>query len=439
MTRNAIVLVAYQCGPGLGSVSQIGWEWYAQLPQQQALPMQVTLVTHIRNRAVLEQAGAPLPHSDVIYIDTEWFAGPLYRLAKKLFPMSEHSVFMIASLDYFLFDFVAWRQLRRRQAAGRHWDLVHRATPVTLAAPTWLARLGLPLVVGPVNCGLQNPVGFDRILRSDSIWLVKLRLVGRLFDGLIGSTRQAACILTATRASLASVAQRYRPRCHMMLENGVHLDRFVAHDWPAAPGPGRPLRLLFVGRLVPPKALELLLQALLEVRAAGWEVELDVVGAGPMESTWRALTEQLHLTGVVYFHGALPAAQVAAQLALCHALCLPSVRESGGAVLLEAMASARPVIALAYGGPAEIVNAEVGALLAFVSPQQVIDDLASTLIDIIRQPEIWRERGLAGRRSAEKLYSWPAKVATAAAIYRKLLPQIAGLAGAASGPDRDAA
>jgi glycosyltransferase involved in cell wall biosynthesis len=201
----------------------------------------------------------------------------------------------------------------------------------------------------------------------------------------------------------------------------VHLDLFVAHDWPAAPGPGRPLRVLFVGRLVPPKALELLLQALLDVRTKGWDVVLDVVGDGAMEATWRALTDQLELASVVHFHGALPAAQVAAQMALCHVFCLPSVRESGGAVLLEAMASARPVIALDYGGPAEIVNDEVGALLAFTSPQQVIDDLAATLIDIFRHPESWRERGLTGRRVAEKLYSWPAKIASAAPIYRNLL------------------
>jgi glycosyltransferase involved in cell wall biosynthesis len=79
------------------------------------------------------------------------------------------------------------------------------------------------------------------------------------------------------------------------------------------------------------------------------------------------------------------------------------------------------VIALDYGGPAEIVNSEVGALLAFASPQQVIDDLRAALIDIIVHPEVWRERGLAGRRTAEKLYSWRAKVASAAPVYRALL------------------
>ena len=45
-----LLLSAYQCGPGMGSVSQIGWHWYSRLAQR--LP--VTLLTHIRNRAALE-------------------------------------------------------------------------------------------------------------------------------------------------------------------------------------------------------------------------------------------------------------------------------------------------------------------------------------------------------------------------------------------------
>jgi hypothetical protein len=75
----------------MGSVSQIGWEWYSRLSRR----IPVTLVTHIRNRAALERAGAPLPGSEVRFIDTEWFAGPLYRIASKIFPNSQHSVLMV--------------------------------------------------------------------------------------------------------------------------------------------------------------------------------------------------------------------------------------------------------------------------------------------------------------------------------------------------------
>ena len=84
-----VLLSAYQCAPRGESVSQIGWQWYKNLAQ--LLP--VTLVTHIRNKNSLEMAGAPFLNTEIIYIDTEWFAGPLYRFAIRLFPRSEHAAF----------------------------------------------------------------------------------------------------------------------------------------------------------------------------------------------------------------------------------------------------------------------------------------------------------------------------------------------------------
>jgi glycosyltransferase involved in cell wall biosynthesis len=97
------------------------------------------------------------------------------------------------------------------------------------------------------------------------------------------------------------------------------------------------------------------------------------------------------------------------------------VRESGGAVLLEAMACARPVIAVGFGGPAEIVDDEVGRLLAPVSPEQVAADLAVALADVCADPDGWRRRGAAGRRRAAGRFSWPAKVAGATAVYDELV------------------
>lgn len=418
MEDSRVLLVAYQCGPGMGSVSQLGWEWYARLRQERP----VTLVTHVRNRAALEAAGAPLAGTEVHYVDTEWFAGPLYRLARRLFPRSEHSVFLVSSLDYFVFDYTAYRQLRRLLRSGvGHPGLVHRVTPVTTAAPTWLGRLGLPLVVGPLNSGLRDPRGFGDIMRQESTWLIRIRGLSRLFDGLIGSTRRAARILVASRATLGSVAHRYRRNCRPMLENGVDLERFLPTPWPAPPSADRPLRVLFTGRLVPVKGLDMLLNAVARVHETGQPVQLEVVGDGPLRSEWSALSDRLGLGDAVTFHGALPQEAVARHMAECHVLCLPSVRESGGAVLLEAMASARPVIALDFGGPGEIADAKVGALLPMTDPAQVTADLCGALLDLCAKPEAWRHRGQAGRSRVERQYSWPAKIAAAGAIYREVL------------------
>lgn len=409
-----LLLVAYQCGPGMGSVSQIGWEWYSRLSRQH----RVTLVTHVRNRQALEAAQAPIDGSEVIYIDTEWFAGPLYRLARRLFPHSEHGVFLVSSLDYFVFDAVAWRLLRRRQ--GERWDILHRVTPVSLATPTWLVRLGMPTVIGPLNSGLNDPPGFAAILRQESTWVVRLREFGRWFDGLIGSSRRATRLLVATQATLAGVPPRHRQRCEFMLENGVELERFRPMPWPAAPGPQQPLQVLFVGRLIPAKALTLLIDAVGQVRAAGQAVRLTVVGDGPLRAQWEQHARGLD--GVVDFVGNQPLSAVAGHMQRCHVFCLPSVRESGGAVLLEAMASARPVIAIRFGGPAELVDDSVGALVEPIA-RQATADIAALLQQVVAQPADWAAKGLAGRRKVEAHYSWSAKVAAAGALYQSMLDE----------------
>ena len=417
MKRQRILLVAYQCGSGMGSVSQIGWEWYSRLSESH----DVTLVTHPRNHAALLKAGGPLAGSEIIEIDTEWFAGPLYRLAKRIFPRSEHSVFIVSSLDYFVFDRAAYRLLRQRMRDGATWDVLHRVTPVTLAAPTWLGRLGLPTLIGPLNSGLTDPPGFSDVLRQESTWLVRVREFGRLFDGVIGSSRRATRILTATRVTRQGVPEKYRGRCISMVENGVNLERFSATDWPDIPGKNIPLRILFVGRLIPAKALSLLLESVARLISQGHAVRLAVVGDGPLRTQWEEQSRALGLRDVVSFHGNLPAETVALEMQRAHVFCLPSVRESGGAVLLEAMASARPAIAMNFGGPSELIDAEVGHLIDLTTPAAVVKELAATLRDVIEHPHEWMARGRAGRQRVEACHSWPAKIHRAEEIYDEMI------------------
>jgi glycosyltransferase involved in cell wall biosynthesis len=408
-----VLLVAYQCGPGMGSVSQIGWEWYARLARRTP----VTLVTHVRNRAALTAAGAPVAGSEIIYIDTEWFAAPLYRIAKRLFRRSEHSVFLVSSLDYFVFDAALRRALRARPG---NWDLVHRVTPVTPSAPTRLPGLGLPTIVGPLNGGLPGAPAFPELMREERSLLRHLRELPRILDALWGSTRRTTTILFATRATRASYPKRYQHKLVPMIENGVDLNCFTSTPWPAAPTLTAPLRILFVGRLVPVKGVPMLLDAVARL-AAGHPVRLDIAGDGPLRCELEATSRALGLEDIVTFHGALPLPAVARLLRDAHVFCLPSVRESGGAVLLEAMASARPVIAIDFGGPAEIVDAAVGAALPPAGRAAVTAALVATFDDVIADPAGWRQRGLNGLERARARYGWAAKVDAALALYRGLL------------------
>ena len=73
------------------------------------------------------------------------------------------------------------------------------------------------------------------------------------------------------------------------------------------------------------------------------------------------------------------------------------------------------------GGLAELVDDSVGALVAPGNPQQVTDDIAKLLLQLLQHPVDWAERGRAGRRKVEVHYSWNAKVEAAGRLYQAIL------------------
>src|SRR5205085_7085741 len=109
---------------------------------------------------------------------------------------------------------------------------------------------------------------------------------------------------------------------------------------------------VYVGRLVDWKRVDLLIHACAKL-SGRLNFNLDVVGDGPLRAALEEQVRHSSLTGHVRFHGRLPQATAADTLRKADALVLPSMRECGGAVVLEAMASGVPVIAANWGGPAD--------------------------------------------------------------------------------------
>jgi len=411
-----VLLVAYDCAPNKGSVSKIGWQWYSHLTKH----VPTTLVTHIRNRGDLIKSGVPLANSEVIFIDTEWFAKPLCRIADKLFPTSEHARSLFCSPDFYLYDWLAVRKLKACLKAGAQWDIIHVVTPVSPVAATRLHVLKRPVVLGPWNGNLKSPTEFPNIMQEDSGWLYPIRYLGHLINFIIGTTRHASLIFTATQATLQSIPVHHRSRCRFLLENGVDLDLFTPTPWPAPPSDTQPLQIVFVGRLQPFKGLPMLLEAIARLKKQ-LPIKLMVVGYGPLREKWENQANNLEINHLITWYGAASPPQVVTQIQASHVLCLPSVRESGGGVLLEAMACARPVLALKYGGPAEVVDENIGYAIPLEGgPPAVTTALVNCLADIFEHPDVWRQRGLVGRQRAESIYGWETKINQALKFYQDL-------------------
>jgi glycosyltransferase involved in cell wall biosynthesis len=319
-----------------------------------------------------------------------------------------------------VYDREVIKQLKNQ---ANNWDIIHAPTPVSPYAATRLYKLGLPVVVGPWNGGISAPKKFPEIMKQDSMWLYPLRYLGKLTNWLLGGTHHASKILVANQTTMNTVPKAHQAKCEILLENAVDLDLFASATYPAFPSTKKaqsnPLKLVYVGRLVPFKGVSMLLEAIAQVKDK-LPIQLTVIGDGPLANDWQLLASNLGISEQIDWFGMADVDDIVDKLHAAHAFCLPSVRESGGAVLLEAMSCARPVIAIAFGGPAEIVDKEVGHAIPAEGKDVVITELVNTFYNIFKYPETWQRRGEVGRQRAEQYYGWHNKINHAIQIYQDL-------------------
>jgi glycosyltransferase involved in cell wall biosynthesis len=305
------------------------------------------------------------------------------------------------------------RGVARKLVARERIDVVHQPIPVSPREPSALSGLGAPVVIGPMNGAMEYPPAFRKLegrLVRVAVPLLA-RLSGLLHRVLPGKLR-ATTLLVANERTRGALPHAVRGRVVAMVENGVDLAL-----WQAGPEPEGALpRFVYLGRLVDWKALDLLLHAF----AAGTSqapAMLEVIGDGPMRASWTELTARLGLAERVSFTGWLPQAEAALRLRGARALVLPSLYECGGAVVLEAMASAVPVIATRWGGPADYLDEDCGILVDPTSREVLIDGFRAAIEQLARSPDLRRKLGEHGRRRAPEHFDWNAKVDRMLEIY----------------------
>jgi glycosyltransferase involved in cell wall biosynthesis len=164
------------------------------------------------------------------------------------------------------------------------------------------------------------------------------------------------------------------------------------------------------------KAVDVAIRALKEVPIA----ELDIVGDGPMLNAWRSLVAELGLKDRVHFAGWLTQQQCAGLLLNSVALVLPSLYECGGAVVLEAMAMGKPVIATNWGGPADYLDASSGVLVEPESYAGMVAGFAQAMRRMIDIPGLAKSMGEAARERALRDFDWQRKIDLVIGIYRSV-------------------
>src|SRR5256714_947057 len=184
--------------------------------------------------------------------------------------------------------------------------------------------------------------------------------------------------------------------------NGIDLERFPA---PRSCNGDRIPRIVSVGRLVPFKGFDNLIDACAELARRRIDFVCDIIGDGPLRETLQAKIEQLDLSSRVNLLGSLSQGAVLEKLQTADIFALASTTDAQGAtdvfptVILEAMASARPVVSTRLAGiPELVVDGQTGML----APPGDSTALAHALEQLLRDPELRLRFGHSGRARIEQ-------------------------------------
>jgi glycosyltransferase involved in cell wall biosynthesis len=392
--RLKVLMSAYACEPGKGSEPEVGWQWALQMARYH----DVTVLTRSNNRRLIEPAleamrdRQPLPH--FVYHDR---GATLLNFKRQ---------FKAIKIYYLLWQKSAWEVIHSLHQVHQY-DLMHHVTFAAFRYPVAIWGHGVPTVWGPVG-GIESIPGALlpwRHLRSLAKELTRNAhnlLQAMPFHVLPRRARATTLILVST-SEMQRVFARLGFETQLMPTIGLNTAELPYQPHRRS---GGPLKLLFVGNIITLKGIDLAIEAL---KASGADATFTLVGSGNYLAAAQAQAAKLGLGDQVFFPGRLPREQVLKIYPDYDVFVFPSLHDTGGYAVIEAMHNELPVICLDCGGPAVAVSERCGIKVPLGPRAGVVAGLAAAIRGYAQNRALLAEHGRAARGRILRQYDWASK------------------------------
>jgi glycosyltransferase involved in cell wall biosynthesis len=413
-----IALIGHACAPDIGSEPGITWNWATALGREH----EVTLLTHPHFRAGIEAGLARFPSPGL----TVQYVAPHSRFDRwRPDESGERGI----RFHYLLWQRAVLDRLMEREQY-RNFQLLHHVSWGTLQQSPVAWKTGLPFVWGPVGGGQRWPAAFmnycdDRPLERIRNLVVKLTPI----NPMVKAATRAADLAMGTNHETTALLRRLGARRVEWFPDYGTLPQWMEEYRP--PAPGEELLLLWAGRCESRKGLPLVLEALAGMPNA--PIRLLAAGDGPLLGAWREQAQRLGIGGKVEFLGRVPSTKMKELFARADVFVFPSLRESFGTVMLEALARGLPVVTFHHQGAGALITPSAGIRIPLTTPAQAVNGLTNafkslvedrTLVQKLRHGALelarqhlwmgrvekmncWYEDVLATRKSAGRILSDP--------------------------------
>lgn len=409
MTKRRLLVSAYGCEPGKGSEQGVGWNWVLQLARLADL----VVVTRANNRDAIE-AGLP-----------EDLAGRIrfvyYDLPERLrgFKRRERGLY----LYYLLWQWGAYREMRR-EIARQPVDYAMHLTFGSVWMPTFMHRLQVPFIWGPVGGGEAVPWSLigslppkGRVMQYARYLLMASFPFNPLVEGV---ARKARVILARTGDTATLFSPRHAAKTRVVLETAAAEDWFERGESDDRARTEGPLQVIFTGRLVAFKNLDMAIRAVAAARRRGADIHFTLVGDGPRQEALIRRVDAEGIDDAVTFTGRCTQAEVLARLAASDVYLFPSLREGGPWSLMEAMAVGLPAVCVNTSGMAVIADPSCARLIDADTPERMVDAFADALCELAANPDLRREMGANARQRLEREFRWDQKGAFMETLFEDL-------------------
>lgn len=415
-----VLIVAEHASLQFGGEAALPLHYFRVLTQRRS---PVWLLVHERTRDELVRE-FPHAQAQIRYIPDTAAHRLLWQAGRKL--PDRVSYFTTGFLMRLL---TQWLQKRivKEMVSEQGIQVVHQPIPVSPKEPSMIHGVGAPVIIGPMNGGMNYPPAFQHMQGRSVAWSLSLgRAMSSLMNWLMPGKRKAWALLVANQRTADALPANLPPPVIHLVENGVDLSlwRSDLEHSPSTPE-GTPVQFVFVGRLVALKGVDHLLKAF-QAALKTHPMTLTIVGEGDdrsrlehMASDLGILSKDIAQTGKVHFTGWMQQTACASLLRSADVMVLPSLHECGGAVVLEAMAMGKPVIATDWGGPADYLDEHCGILVTPSSADAFVEGLASAMIRLGASFALRTDMGRAGWKKVREAFDWEVKVDQIEALYQE--------------------
>lgn len=352
-----ILLSAYSCEPGRGSEPGVGWNWAVQLARQ---GHKVWVLTRKNNEARIREfsRNESVENLNFLYHDLP----PSLLWLKKCIGVH---------LYYEL-----WQRTCRKVAIKADqkfdFDLIHHITFGVFRQPSYLFRINKPLVFGPVGGGEYAPKDLIAALPLKHRLKEYVRTLSN--DVLVNRSALQKCfensvlVFCKTEETENAIPQKYRSKSYVLPEIGLDANQRQETSCLDA---NDTFNVLYVGRLLYWKGVHLAINAFKILADKHPKVRFTIIGAGSYRKNLVKLVIENNLEGKVKFIDWLPQSELASYYSKSHLFLFPSLHDSSGNVILEAMSFGLPVVSLGIGGPKTILTNSCPTLIEYSGENEV--------------------------------------------------------------------